>query len=141
LHIAVACGDQAAFPIANQAKRNLRVRECNALCVGNHIRRFRCIFFQEFHPCGNIVKQLLNHNGRAVWAACVLHGFDNTALAVKQRADGILFAFCHHAQFGNGTDCSKSFAAKAERENSAQILGGMNFAGCMAAQGERRVLA
>ena len=137
--LTVAGGEQLFPAVPDKTEGHLRMRQGDAIHHARHRIRLADVFFEKFHPGGNIIKQVPYDNCRTLGATGV---FQVAVLSTFQGVPGAGGFPCGAGeQFhpGDRRDGGQRLAAEAQGADGLQILLAAHFAGGMAQEGGRHV--
>ena len=135
-----ARGSEHILAVLDDAERDFRMALRRVLHHGNHIVRLGKVLFEELHTCRCVVKQVTDNEGCTLRAARrrIFRDLSRLQMQVQTlQCTGLLGHQIHAGDGGNRREC---LAAKSERADAFQILLRADFAGRMAAEGNRCVL-
>ncbi len=105
-----------------------------------NVPEFGRIRFEKFSPRRNAVEKIGDADGRARGQAGGLHVDKFSTSKFEARAFGFRFVARFKQQARDGGNRGERFAAKAERRDGKQIVGGAEFACRVALEGQQRVV-
>ena len=104
------------------------------------VAEFGRIRLEKFLARGNAVEKIRDADGRAGGQARRLHADKFSAGKFEARAFGFRFVARFKQQPRNRGNRRQRFAAKAQRRNGKQIVGGFQFAGGVALESQQRIV-